>query len=155
MSRGRYLLVDGHSIIFAWPFLREIHNKNQAVARETLVSRLQHFQDYTEVRVVVVFDGSGRNCTIENAPENIQVIFSDKVKTADDIIERLCAKYCATCEITVATADSLERQTAISFGAHCIDPEGLFDLVESAERSLESELRKLRKGSVNQFKGLI
>ena len=34
--KRRILLVDGHSVIFAWADLAEIHQRNTAAARETL-----------------------------------------------------------------------------------------------------------------------
>jgi predicted RNA-binding protein with PIN domain len=58
--RQRYLIVDGHSIIFAWPALRRLHQRRTSLAREALVKRLRDYQDWTGIRVVVVFDGKGR-----------------------------------------------------------------------------------------------
>src|SRR5215475_7976654 len=57
-SRARYLIVDGHSVIFAWPELRKLHARRSSLAREALIKQLRDYQDWTGVRVVVVFDGS-------------------------------------------------------------------------------------------------
>jgi predicted RNA-binding protein with PIN domain len=51
-----YLLVDGHSIIFAWPDLRTLHQRRTALAREALIKQLRDYQDWSGTRVVVVFD---------------------------------------------------------------------------------------------------
>src|SRR6184192_1124716 len=59
-ERTRYLIVDGHSIIFAWPELRKLHARRSSLAREALIKQLRDFQDWTGMRVVVVFDGKGR-----------------------------------------------------------------------------------------------
>ena len=54
-----YLIVDGHSVIFAWPELRDLHARRSSLARDALVRKLRDYQDWTGVRVVVVFDGRG------------------------------------------------------------------------------------------------
>src|SRR5213592_736497 len=56
----RYLIVDGHSIIFAWPELRRLHARRSSLAREALLKQLRNYQDWTGVRVVIVFDGKGK-----------------------------------------------------------------------------------------------
>ena len=35
-ARGRFLLVDGHSMIFAWDELRQLHEQRMSLAREAL-----------------------------------------------------------------------------------------------------------------------
>jgi uncharacterized protein len=35
--RARYLIVDGHSVIFAWPELRKLHARRSSLAREALI----------------------------------------------------------------------------------------------------------------------
>ena len=55
--RAQYLIVDGHSVIFAWPELRALHRRRSSLARDALVKKLREYQDWTGVRVAVVFDG--------------------------------------------------------------------------------------------------
>jgi predicted RNA-binding protein with PIN domain len=59
-------------------------------------------------------------------------MYSRKGQTADAIVERLASKYAADFDVTVATSDSLERQTVTSFGAVTISPEMLSRVVEEA-----------------------
>jgi hypothetical protein len=54
-----FLIVDGHSIIFSWPELLALHQRNTAVARDSLVKTLTAYQDVSGTHVVVVFDGKG------------------------------------------------------------------------------------------------
>ncbi len=146
MATGQYLLVDGHSVIFAWPDLRLLHDRDQAAARDQLARRLQHYQDYTGERVVLVFDGRGPVAAKPNgSPQDIQIFYSPSHKTADSIIERLTAKYASSAEMTVVTADTLERQTVISFGAACIDPDRFLDRLEHCEASLARDMKRLRQ----------
>lgn len=141
----RYLLVDGHSVIFAWPELRRLHGRRTALAREELVKRLTEYQDASGVRVVAVFDGKGDATNEESAPGGIQVFYSAGAKTADSIIERLVAKYASEHEMTVATGDHMEQQTVISFGAAAISPENLRAHLGEAADDLARRLKALRR----------
>jgi predicted RNA-binding protein with PIN domain len=132
-ERARYLIVDGHSIIFAWPELRKLHNRSTALARETLIKRLRHYQDWTHVRVIVVFDGRGTKLQITAEPHDIQIFYSRTGQTADAIIERLAGRYAKRFELVVATSDFLEQQTAAACGAECISPEALLALLKETE----------------------
>jgi predicted RNA-binding protein with PIN domain len=132
--RTRYLIVDGHSVIFAWPHLRALQGKRPSLARDALVKQLQDYQDWTGVRVVVVFDGSGRQVSESAEPAGIQIFYSRKGQAADAVVERLAARYAANFDLTVATSDSLERQTVMAFGAECVSPDGLESLMQEARR---------------------
>ncbi len=131
-QRRRYLVVDGHSVIFAWPELRKLHQRRPVLARDALSKKLRDYQDWTGVRVIVVFDGQGTQVSAISEPHEVQIFYSRKGQTADAIIERLAAKYAARYNLTVATSDSLEKETANSFGAHCISPEMLCALLEES-----------------------
>jgi uncharacterized protein len=131
----RYLIVDGHSIIFAWPELRKLHNRRPVLARDVLIKRLRDYQDWTGHRVVVVFDGRGPKTTSTADPADIQIFYARQDQSADAIIERLAAKYGAQFQITVATSDLLEMETANACGAECISPAGLRELLANRQRS--------------------
>jgi predicted RNA-binding protein with PIN domain len=128
--RARYLIVDGHSIIFAWPELRKLQAKRASLARDELIKRLRHYQDWTGVRVAVVFDGSGARVTEQSDPHDVQIFYARLGQSADAIVERLASKYAARFEITVATSDSLVKETANASGAACASPERLRQLLE-------------------------
>lgn len=129
-ATARYLLVDGHSVIFASPELRKLHARRSAQARELLVRRLRDYQDWTGVRVIVVFDGKGAKIDISAEPHEVQIFYSRAGETADAIIERLAVKYARQFHLTVATADNLEELTVTAAGAECISPEQLFALLD-------------------------
>lgn len=133
--RPQYLLVDGHSIIFAWPELRALHTRRTSLAREALTRQLRDYQDWTGVRVVVVFDGRGSAVSQETEEGEIQIFYSREGQTADSIIERLASKYAERFTILVATGDYLEQETASACGAETISPEGLRDLLREGRGS--------------------
>ena len=128
----QYLLVDGHSIIFAWPELRLLHERRTSLARDALIRQLRDFQDWTGIHVVVVFDGRGGRVSQEAEPGEIQVFYSRAGQTADTIIERLASKYAERFRLIVATGDYLEQETASACGAETVSPEGLRDLLRDA-----------------------
>lgn len=130
--RPRYLIVDGHSAIFAWPEMKRLHARRSSLARDALVKKLEHYQDYTGVRTVVVFDGRGTTPTEVSDPHGVQVFYSRAGQTADSIIERLASKYADKFDLTVATSDLLEQQTASACGADCISIENLRALLKEA-----------------------
>src|SRR5436309_313054 len=99
-TRLRYLIVDGHSVIFAWPDLRKLHDKQTRLAREVLAKRLRDYQDWSGVRVVIVFDGKGAAVSEISDKHEVQIFYSRKGQSADAIIERLASKYAARFEVT-------------------------------------------------------
>ena len=131
-NRAVYLIVDGHSVIFAWPELRKLHARRSSLAREALIKQLRDYQDWTGVRVVVVFDGKGRKIEATSDPAEVQVFYSRTGQTADAIVERLASKYAKRFELMVATSDSLEAETVQACGAEWISPEGLRSLLMGA-----------------------
>ena len=134
-SRARYLIVDGHSVIFAWPELRKVHARRSSVAREALLKQLRDYQDWTGVHVVVVFDGKGKKVDAISDPAEVQVFYSRSGQSADAIIERLASKYAERFEIMVATSDSMEAETVRACGAESVSPDGLRELLASARRA--------------------
>ena len=131
-SRARYLIVDGHSVIFAWPELRKLHARRSSLAREALVKQLRDYQDWTGVHVVVVFDGKGKKVEATCDPAEVQVFYSRGGQSADAIIERLASKYAKQYELVVATSDSMEAETVLACGAESISSEGLRGLLADA-----------------------
>ena len=134
-ERARYLIVDGHSVIFAWPELRKLHARRSSLAREALIKQLRDYQDWTGVRVVVVFDGKGKKVEPTSDPTEVQIFYSRSGQSADAIIERLASKYAKRYQLVVATSDSMEAQTVHACGAESISPDGLRDLLASARRA--------------------
>ena len=141
--RQQYLLVDGHSVIFAWPDLRALHERRTSLAREALVKKLRDYQDWTGIHVVAVFDGKGAKVSESSEPGEVQIFYSRAGQTADAIIERLASKYASQFRVLVATSDYLEQETVNACGAEWITAEGLRGLLDEAQ-SLHRVPRKRR-----------
>ena len=132
--RARYLIVDGHSIIFAWPELRKFQARRPSLAREALIKQLRHYQDWSGENVVVVFDGQGSKVSEASEPHDVQIFYAPRRQSADAIVERLACKYSSRFDVTVATADSLEMETVNACGAACISPDGLRQLLRAVRQ---------------------
>jgi predicted RNA-binding protein with PIN domain len=141
----RFLIVDGHSVIFAWPELRKLHGRRMVLARDELIKTLTEYQDASGTRVVVVFDGKGAKPDEDSQPGGIQVFYSADGQTADSVVERLVAKYSGQHEITVATSDLLEQQTVNAFGADSISAEMLREWLAESRTDLTRRLRRFRR----------
>ena len=141
---AQYLIVDGHSIIFAWPTLRQLHARRASLAREALIKELRHYQDWTGVRVAVVFDGTGQRVTALSEPHDVQIFYARRNQSADAIIERLASKYASRFEMTVATSDSLVMETVNASGAACISPDALRKRLNAVGKALIKPHRRAR-----------
>ncbi len=141
-----YLLVDGHNVMHAWPELA--HHMRSAgrrhMARAKLLQRLRHLQDMTGIQVVVVFDGTSAKITEEREPDGLQVIYADAGHTADDLIEKLAARYAKERPMRVASADGLVRETVAAFGADWLSPEMLKSMCDDAEGDMRGKISKLK-----------
>lgn len=134
-SSVSFIIVDGHSVMHAWPELKKHQQvaSKRALARETLLKRMRTLQDMSGSRVVVVFDGTQSQTTEEREKQGLQIFYADSATTADTVIERLAARYANKHWLRVVSADGMVRETVTAFGAHWISPDGLRDLCERAE----------------------
>lgn len=141
--RQKILIVDGHSMIFASPELEEMHRRNTAIARETLVRKLTGLQDASDWTVAVVFDGKGAKASSDGLPNGIPVFYSKSGQSADSLIERLAAKYAAEHAVFVATNDNMERTTVEAFGCESLSAEQLFSEMDRRKETLQEKIKKL------------
>jgi hypothetical protein len=134
----RWVLVDGYSVLHAWPKLRRLAGRRLEQQREALEGALRQYADHTRHKVTVVFDGYAAKRKPEtNAPTpGIEVLFSEQGKTADDVIERLVGQAEHPDRIWVVTSDNMERHTVESMGAQSISAELFEAEVEAAHVEL-------------------
>jgi predicted RNA-binding protein with PIN domain len=143
----RYLVVDGHSVIFAWPDLRALHERNRALARKTLADFLRRMHDTTEWRVTLVLDGK-LGTVVKNVapkPTDMVVCYATADQTADSIIERLVAASGKAAEILVITGDEAEKLTVESLGATTGSPRWLREEMEREDSSFAAELERVHR----------
>ena len=140
-----FLLVDGHSMIFAWEDLRALHAVRPAMAREELARRLTAYQDATDERVVLVFDGQTGDLEEIREKAGIQIFYSKTGGSADALIERLTEKYAKTYRLTVASRDRAVLEACSASGALCMGATGLLEQLDSADRSFRETWKRRLK----------
>ena len=142
----RWILVDGYSVLHAWARFRT--RKMRALSlrqrREVLVGYLRQFADQSGQRVTVVFDGYAAKHKPEGTEplRGVEVVFSERGKTADDVIERLVAQAEQKAHIQVVTSDHMERRTVETLGAHSLSAEIFEGEVDAVLRDLALAVRQ-------------
>jgi len=147
-----HLLVDGYSIIYAWPPLRAALRRNLEGARDRLVAALTPIQDATGIRVTIVFDSRhGSRVSAGDLPAGVDVVFTRKGMTADGWIERVVARAGAPTQFLVATNDHAEATMVRSLGGQVITAEELQDWLESETDAVRRTVVRLRENDHERF----
>ncbi|WP_018290223.1 NYN domain-containing protein [Verrucomicrobium sp. 3C] len=146
-SAAPALVVDGHSVIFAWKELREIHAHSPRQARELLSEQLQQMHDTGAWSVILVFDGrfGSRRDRIDSSAEEMVVVYSAPDCTADSVIEAFIAQRADRERVTVVTADQAERRSIEAMGAWCSSPEWLASELEQLQGKLVATLSRVHR----------
>jgi len=144
----RYLVVDGHSVIFAWADLRALHAQNRAAARKVLAERLQHLHDTTSWRVTLILDGKmGTAIATTRKKTDMVIAYATVNQTADSIIERLVAASGVAEQILVITADEAERRIVESLNAAVASPSWLREELEREGASFANDLERVHRSA--------
>ena len=144
---ARYLVVDGHSVIFAWPELRTLHDRNRAAARRELIDLLRKLHDTSEWRITLVLDGKMGSLISDGTakPTDMVVYYATADQTADSIIERLVASSGVASSILVITADEAEKLTVESLGAMTGSPDWLREELEREKTFFAGKLERIHR----------
>ena len=149
------ILVDGYSLLHAWPDLARGKPRYSSAARAELIQQLRQYGDAIGTPITVVFDGKGPAGT-ESEPVStaaMEIIYSKSGQTADDIIERAAALLVKYGEVLVVSNDFAERDTVASVGGSVCSCEhfirsieaDLTDFQKQLQRRNASELKRYRK----------
>ena len=113
------ILVDGYSLLHAWPEIAEGRPRHCEAARDELIAVLTNYQDGVGTPLTLVFDGSGAPPGVDSpvSTRQMEVIYSGKGKTADDLIERAAHRLVAYGSVLVVTDDFAEQNTVAGSGA--------------------------------------
>ena len=125
-------LVDGYRLLHHWPELAPGRARHSFHARDALVAALTQYQDSSGTPVTLIFDGGGAPPDTpknETAKDGIEVLFSKKGQTADQIIERVAHLMKPYGEVLAVTNDYAERETVISLGGSACSCENFLDML--------------------------
>ncbi|MGO5051433.1 NYN domain-containing protein [Lachnospiraceae bacterium LCP25S3_G4] len=117
--KKNYLLVDGYNILYGWPDLKELLNRDIDAARGKLQDILCNYQGFTKDEVVLVFDGYKNKNQVETVLKyhNINVIYTKESQTADAYIEKLNQTIAKEQIVRVVTSDFAQQKIILGQGA--------------------------------------
>lgn len=112
------LFVDGYNVIGAWA-QAEREGWPLDECRDRLTHLLEDYGGYSDQEVVLVFDGhlGDRQTTTVEQRKTLTVVYTKHGQTADQYIERSCARLPVYREARVATSDHLEQTMILGRGA--------------------------------------
>ncbi len=131
-NTGKYLIVDGYNVIFAWEELAAIAVDELEAARARLMNILAGYAAFTRTKVILVFDAykvSG-NQGKQFDFNNINVVYTKENETGDLYIEKLVNKIGKNEKVTVVTSDGLIQLSAVRSG-----------VLRMSAREFENEVR--------------
>ncbi len=149
------ILVDGYSLLHAWPEVAAGCPRHSAEARDELIRVLTNYGDMMETPVTVFFDGGGAppgTPGVHSEP-NMEVIYSPAGKTADDLIERVAGKLTRLGEVLVVTNDHAERDIVSAFGALARSCEEFILDANDALAQLSDTVKRYNQQERRRYKG--
>ncbi|HXC99270.1 MAG TPA: NYN domain-containing protein [Verrucomicrobiae bacterium] len=148
------ILIDGYSLLHAWPELAPGKPRHSAAARDELIRRLTLYRDVIGTPVTIVFDGAnaGRGLsTVESTPE-LEILYSRSGQTADEVIERAAHRLSAYGEVLAVTDDNAERDTVIAMGGMASSCWSFIQTVESALAEMKDDVRLRNRAEQARFR---
>ena len=148
------ILVDGYSLLHSWPELAPGKPRHSAAARDELIHFLTLYRDAIGTPITVVFDGGGAPTGTPSAhstPE-MEILYSRKGQTADDIIERVAHRMSSFGEVLAITDDHAERDTVISMGGMAASCLNFIQTVRSALEDQERDIKNYNRREQTKFK---
>jgi len=147
------ILIDGYSLLHAWAGLAENFARHSAKAREELVYWITQYHDAVGTPITIFFDGGNAAPGTPDAGSNVgvEVLYSKKGQTADDLIERTTHRLRAYGEVLVVTNDHAERDTVVSLGGMVSSCENFVRDVQSALGELGREVKRHNQREKGRF----
>ena len=148
------ILVDGYSLLHAWPELAEGCARHSAAAREALIQQLTQYHDATHTPVTIFFDGGGapKGTPQTHSTREVEVLYSRAGQTADEMIERTAYRLSQLGEVHVITNDFAERDTVNSFGGMAQSCENFLRMIGEANRDMALDLKEHNRRERSRFK---
>lgn len=137
------ILVDGYSLLHAWPEMAPGKPRHSPAARNELIQVLIRYQDACGTPVTVIFDGAGSKRAVAEpaSTKAIEVLYSSAGQTADHMIERAVHLFKDYGEVLVVTNDFAERDTVSSSGGMTSNCDNFIHTIQSALNEFDSAVR--------------
>jgi predicted RNA-binding protein with PIN domain len=147
------ILVDGYSLLHNWPELAPGRPRHSQRARAELTRVLTRYHDATGTPITIFFDGAGAPAGTRRrqTAAGLEVLFSRRGQTADQLIERAAHRFNTYGEVLVVTDDRAERETVSGLGGAVASCANFVRMIESALAELQDELHNHNRQEVNRF----
>jgi len=138
------ILVDGYSLLHSWPALASGRPRHSAAARDELIRRLTLYQDACGTPISVFFDGAGapNGTPAAASTPQMEVLFSRRGKTADQLIERAVHRLAPFGEALAVTDDHAERETVLSLGGSV---SSCWNFIQDVENTLAEQAQDIHQ----------
>ena len=148
------ILVDGFSLLHAWRDLAPDEPRHSATARDELIKILTQYRDATGTPLSIIFDGSGAPPGTPDpvSPHGVEILYSKKGKTADDLIERTAYRLKPYGEALVVTNDYAERDTVMAMGGLAHSCEEFIRIVQDTLGQQDREIGRHNRKENLRFK---
>jgi predicted RNA-binding protein with PIN domain len=148
------ILVDGYSLLHNWPELARGRARHSAEARDALIRRLTLYQDAIGTPITVFFDGAGQRSGSPNAASStaVEVLYSRKGQTADQMIERAAYRFGAYGEVMAVTDDRAEQDMVISLGGSAASCWNFILMVRNALAEQADEIKHHNRRERHKFR---
>ena len=152
MDAPQKIVVDGYNVIYADDALRKTAVKDIERSRKKLVAMLEAYLSNKDLRVTVVFDGRGGLADEEAAvPGKLQVVYSARYQTADDLIIAMVKASPNPRSHIVVTSDRAHIRPAVSeIGCAVIESKDFLERIrakKTGKRGRGGDDEKPRGGS--------
>lgn len=146
------ILIDGYSLLHKWLAIAPGRARYSESARSELVRWLTKYHDATGTPISIFFDGTGSvtDAAPGSTPE-VEVLFSKKAKTADQLIERATHRLVEYGEVLVVTDDRAEQQTVVALGGTAIGCKNFIRMVEEAVAQMQNAIKNRNKNELAKF----
>jgi predicted RNA-binding protein with PIN domain len=99
------IIVDGYNLIYQFPELRRMIERDLESARDGLLNYLLLYARENHIHITVVFDGDSRNSFINNKKRYLQIRFSKYPEKADLLIKKMIEETKKTVSLLVVSSD--------------------------------------------------
>ncbi len=140
----RTVLIDGYNFIFAEPELKKLAMEHLGAARERLMDRMSNYCGVTGQECILVFDGfrTAGNPGSRSSHANLNVVYTSEGESADAYIERLASEIGKNDRVSVVTADTMIRISAMRSGILRVSPQEFMSELDEAEQQMKELLMK-------------
>ena len=147
------ILIDGYSLLHGWPELAPGKARHSAAAREELIRKLTLYRDAIGTPITVFFDGGGAPAGTHkhtSTPE-MEVLYSKRGQTADDMIERTTHRMVSYGEVLVVTDDYAERDLVIGLGGMAQSCDQFLFAIGGARGDAKRDLENYNRRERNRY----